>query len=199
MFEGRPSEKTLVLASVDGSALGQVGATRLMRSLPDPDQVEGIVTVSELGYGGGDPPAVVGWSTDTDRASQRLQRTAAASVREETEGAGPGTGAAGQVGRLSFPLGIGAQGVLLGGGYDAVRIAGGGEREDTPDATGDAIDRDRLGALGRAMLRTVNALDRHAGPGYAQRLRDRGQPGHAGLGAGRAGPDADPAGARGRG
>ena len=84
VFEGRPSEKTLVLASVDGSVLGQVGATRLMRSLPDPEQVDGIVTVSELGAAGGDdPPALVGWSTDTDRASQRLQRTAAESVREE--------------------------------------------------------------------------------------------------------------------
>jgi len=159
VFEGRPSEKTLVLASVDGSSLGQVGATRLMRSLPDPDQVEGIVTVSDLGYGGGDPPEGVGWSTNTDRASQRLQRTAAASVREETNTPVPGTGAAGQVGRLSFPIGIGAQGVLLGGGYDAVRVAGGGEREDAPDAGGDAVDRDRLGTLGRVMLRTVNALD----------------------------------------
>ena len=56
VFEGRPSEKTLVLASVDGSALGQVGATRLMRSLPDPDQVDGIVTVSELGYGAATRP-----------------------------------------------------------------------------------------------------------------------------------------------
>ncbi len=159
VFEGRPSEKTLVLASVDGSALGQVGASRLMRSLPDADQVEGIVTVSELGYGGDDPPAVVGWSTTTDRASQRLQRTAAESVREETETPVPGTGAVGQVGRLSFPLGIGAQGVLLGGGYDAVRIAGGGEREDTSDTPGNALDRDRLGTLGRVVLRTVNALD----------------------------------------
>ncbi len=49
-----PTERALfrrsgVLASVDGSALGQVGASQLMRSLPDPDQVEGIVTVSELG------------------------------------------------------------------------------------------------------------------------------------------------------
>ena len=159
VFQGRPSEKTLVLASVDGSSLGQVGATRLMRSLPDPDQVDGIVTVSELGYGGNDPPAVIGWSTDTDRASQRLQRTAVASVREETGTVAPATGMLGQVGRLSFPLGIGAQGVLLGGGYDAVRIAGGGEREDTSGTTGDAVDRDRLGTLGRVMLRTVNALD----------------------------------------
>ena len=159
VFEGRPSQKTLVLASVDGSALGQVGATRLMRSLPDPGQVDGIVTVSELGYGGDDPPAVIGWSTDTDRASQSLQRTAAASVREETGSLAPATGTLGQVGRLSFPLGIGAQGVLLGGGYDSVRIAGGGEREDTSGTTGDALDRDRLGMLGRGMLRTVNALD----------------------------------------
>ena len=159
VFQGRPSEKTLVLASVDGSALGQVGATRLMDSLPEPDQVEGIVTVSELGYGGDDLPAVVGWSDTTDRASQRLLRTAAESVREETGSLAPGTGSAGQVARLSFPLGIGAQGVLLGGGYDAVRIAGGGEREDTSGTTGDSIDRDRLGTLGRVMLRTVNALD----------------------------------------
>lgn len=157
VFEGRPSEKTLVLASVDGSALGQVGATRLMRSLPDPDKVEGIVTVSELGYGRGEP-AVIGWSTNTDRASQRLQRTVAESVREETGSLARAPGATGQVGRLSFPLGIGAQGVLLGGGYDAVRVAGGGEREDTSNPR-EPIDRDRLGTLGRVVLRTVNALD----------------------------------------
>lgn len=159
VFQGRPSNKTLVLASVDGSSMGQVGATRLMGSLPDPSQVEGIVTVSELGYGGADAPAVVGWSDTTDRASQRLQRTAAESVREEAGSLAPGNGAAGQVARLSFPVGIGAQGVLLGGGYDAVRIAGGGQREDTSGTTRDAIDRDRLGTLGRVMLRTVNALD----------------------------------------
>ena len=159
VFEGRPSEKTLVLASVDGSALGQVGAKRLIRSLPDPDQVEGIVTVSDLGYRGSAPPAVVGWSDTTDRASQRLQRTASESVDQETGRVAPDTGAAGQVARLSFPLGIGAQGVLLGEGYDAVRIAGGGEREDTSGAGSEAIDRDRLGTLGRVMLRTVNALD----------------------------------------
>ena len=162
VFEGRPSQKTLVLASVDGSALGQVGATRLLRSLPDADRVEGIVTVSELGYGGSDPPAVIGWSGTTDRTSQRLQRTAAESVREEAGSLAPATGTAGQVARLSFPVGIGAQGVLLGGGYDAVRIAGGGEREDT-SGTGDAIDRNRLGSLGRVVLRTVNALDGASG------------------------------------
>ncbi len=195
VFEGRPSEKTLVLASVDGSALGQVGATRLMRSLPDPDQVDG--------------------HRDRVRAGLRRQRPARGDrlvhrhrPRQPAPAAhGGGVGARGdrarwprppaplgQVGRLSFPLGIGAQGVLLGGGYDAVRIAGGGEREDTSGTAGDAIDRDRLGTLGRVMLRTVNALDgatRDAGP--AQRLRDGGRPGHARLGAGGAGADADPA------
>ena len=156
-----------MLASVDGAALGQVGATRLIRSLPEPGQVEGIVTVSDLGYGGGDPPAVVGWSDTTDRASQRLQRTAAESVREEAGAPAPGTGALGQVARLSFPLGIGAQGVLLGGGYDAVRVAGAGEREAASGTAGDTIDRDRLGILGRVTLRTVNALDQaKTSPGH---------------------------------
>ena len=34
VFEGRPSRKTLVLASVDGSNLGQVGARQLVDELP---------------------------------------------------------------------------------------------------------------------------------------------------------------------
>ena len=33
VFEGRPSNKTLMLASVDGSTLGDVGVTRLLDEL----------------------------------------------------------------------------------------------------------------------------------------------------------------------
>jgi hypothetical protein len=159
VFGGRPSNKTLVLASVDGGAQGELGAARLASRVGEPGLVDGVVVVSALGYGGRERPAVVGWSEDTARASLRLQRTAAESLRAETNGIAPGPSAAGQVARLSFPLGLGAQGVLLDRGYDAVRIAGGGELADTAHSRVEDIDSNRLGAGGRAVLRTVTAID----------------------------------------
>ena len=46
VFEGRPSERTIVLASVDGSALGEVGTRRLADRLPNPDLVDGTLVLS---------------------------------------------------------------------------------------------------------------------------------------------------------
>lgn len=159
VFQGRPSNKTLVLASVDGGALGEVGAARLGSAVGGPGLVDGVVVVSSLGYGGPDRPAVVSWSNDTARAGLRLQRTAAESLRAETDAVAPGASTGGQLARLSFPLGLGAQGVLLDDGYDAVRIAGGGELQDTSASRVENIDPKRLGVGGRAALRTVTALD----------------------------------------
>ena len=69
-------------------------------------------------------------------------------------------------------------------GYDAVRIAGSGELPPAGNGPVEAIDEDKLGALGRATLRTVTALDRGArARARAGQLRDRGQPGDGGLGA----------------
>ncbi len=162
VFQGRPSQRTLVLASVDGAALGQVGAARLASSLGDPGLVDGVIAMSGLGYHGG-KPSVITWSNDTGRAGLRLTRTAADSVREETGTVAGRASAGGQIARLSFPIGSGAQGVLLDDGYDAVRIAGGGELQDTAGTRPDAIDPNRLGALGRSVLRTVTALDQGRG------------------------------------
>lgn len=163
VFQGRPSGKTLVLASVDGSSLGQVGTARLAGQLGDPGLVDGVIAMSDLGYGGRGTPSVVSWSNGTGRAGLRLVRTAAASVRDETGRVAAGASPAGQVARLAFPLGLGAQGALLDGGYDAVRITGGGELKDTAGTRAGAIDSDRLGSLGRAVLRTVTALDEGRG------------------------------------
>src|SRR5215212_5120642 len=40
VYQGRPSQKTLVLASVDGSYLGQVGAKQLVGELAPPESVD---------------------------------------------------------------------------------------------------------------------------------------------------------------
>jgi hypothetical protein len=161
VFEGRPSRKTLVLASVDGSALGDVGMSELLAEIDGPELVDAVLVVSGLGAGTG-PPVLVPWGNDTTRTGIGLQRTVAESLRQELESPAAGASPAGQLARLAFPLGIGGQGVLLAEGYDAIRISGEGELADVPaDA---AVDEDRLGGLGRATLRTMTALDQGPAP-----------------------------------
>ncbi|HEU0019856.1 MAG TPA: hypothetical protein VFQ14_06160 [Thermoleophilaceae bacterium] len=167
VFEGRPSRKTLVLASVDGSALGDVGTTRLLDEIDGPELVDGVILMSGLGADPGKPPSIVAWGNDTTRAGIGLQRTVAESLRRELEPPAAPASPAGQLARLAFPLGIGGQGVLLPLGYDAVRIAGDGELSDSgPD---EPVSEERLGGLGRAALRTVTALDQGPKPEHGPR------------------------------
>ncbi len=158
VYQGRPSKKTLVLASIDGSSLGQAGARMLVEVLPAPELVDAVLVVSDLGSRAGGP-ILQAWSNDSTRAGIGLQRTVADSIRQEIGGAPGGSGALGQLARLSFPIGIGPQGVLLDSGYDAVRISGSGELPPEGNGPPEAIDPDRLGGLGRATLRTLTALD----------------------------------------
>ena len=163
VFEGRPSRKTLVLASVDGSTLGEVGTERLVSELGSPGFVDAVLIMSSLGSDSSDP-SVEAWSNDSRRGGIGLQRTVADSIRQELDRSEGGTGALGQLARLAFPIGIGSQGVLLAEGYEAVRISGSGELPPDGDGLVEAIDEDRLGALGRATLRTVTALDQARRP-----------------------------------
>jgi hypothetical protein len=167
--QGRPTDKTLVLASLDGGTLGEVGARELLSELPSPDLVDGVIAISDLAAPTRRGPYIQAWSRDERRAGIGLQRTVAESIRRELSSNPGGAGLFGQVARLSFPVGIGAQAVLLDGGYDAVRIAGSGELPPGGSGPAGAIDEDRLGALGRATLRTLTALDRGPRPEHGPR------------------------------
>jgi hypothetical protein len=164
VFAGRPTRKTLVLASVDGATLGDVGAQRFAKTLGGAGPVEAVVVMSDLGADTARGPLVQAWSNDSRRAGIGLQRTLADSIRKELDEPVGGTGALGQLARLSFPLGIGAQGVLLEEGFEAVRISGSGALPRTAADGPQDVDEDRLGALGRATLRTVTALDQARTP-----------------------------------
>jgi len=158
---------------VDGSKLGEVGARQLVEVLPEPDLVDAVLVISDLGSGTNDAPILQAWSNDSTRAGIGLQRTVADSIRQELRGSPGGSGTLGQLARLSFPIGIGSQGVLLEQGYDAVRISGSGELPPDGDGPPEALDQDRLGALGRATLRTLTAVDegrrpRHGPESYIQ-------------------------------
>jgi hypothetical protein len=164
VFQGRATRRTLVLASLDGSTLGEVGAHELLGELPSPSQVDAVLAVSDLGSHTRSGSFVQAWSESPRRAGIGLQRTVAESIRQELDRSAEGTGALGQLARLAFPIGIGPQGVLLEAGYDAVRISGSGELPPDGDGPVAAIDEDRLGTLGRATLRTVTAIDRAGTP-----------------------------------
>lgn len=169
VFQGRPSRKTLVLASVDGAGLGEIGAERLAGKLESPELVDGVLAMSSLGAGNGKRPAVVPWSNDVTRAGIGLQRTVLASIRQEVSRPASGASPAGQLARLALPIGIGSQGVLLDHGYDAVRIAGDGYISDTASSEPGEVDENRLGGLGRATLRALTALDQGSRPAHGPR------------------------------
>jgi Peptidase family M28 len=163
VLQGTPSRKTLVLASVDGGTLGDLGVHRLLDKLPDRDRVEAAVVISNFGAPGRAVPPLIGWSNGSQRVGVGLERTAAASIAQEF-GRQPGSsGAVAQTIRLAFPLGIGAQGPLLAAGIDAIRFSGSGELPAPRSKQGVSnIDVDRFGSLGRSALRTVFAIDQDA-------------------------------------
>jgi len=164
VFQGRPTEKTLVLASVDGSTLGQLGADRLAASLDEPSLVDAVLVVSDLGARPREGSFIQAWSNDSRRGGIGLQRTIADSIRLELDEPVRSTGAFGQFAHLALPIGIGAQGVLLEQGYEAARISGSGQLPPDGDGSAEDLDEDHLGGLGRATLRTVTALDQGPRP-----------------------------------
>jgi hypothetical protein len=164
VFQGRASRKTLVLASVDGSTLGEVGTARLVDELGPARLIDAVLVVSDLGSRTRHGSFVQAWSNNSRRAGIGLVRTVAESIRQELDQPVEGTGVLGQLAHLSFPIGIGSQGVLLEDGFDSVRISGSGDLPPEGEGPVDAVDEDRLGTLGRATLRTVTAIDQDGRP-----------------------------------
>jgi hypothetical protein len=179
VFEGRASNKTLVLASVDGSQLGDAGARQFADTLSERGSVEAVIVLSDLGATRSSGPLVIGWSNDIGRGNLGIERTVASSLREELASIPHQEGAFAQFARLTFPIAPGGQGVLLPAGVDAVRISGSGELREPGSAR--RLDVLRYGSLGRSALRLVSALDaapaapRH-GPGTYIQLAGKVMP-----------------------
>lgn len=156
-FEGRAPEKTIVLASVDGSTLGDAGVRRFAETAADREQIEAVLALSDLGVSGSSGPRLVSWSNDSSRGSIGLERTAREALRQEFEEGPAEEGVATQFAQLALPVGIGDQGILLENGIEAIRFAGNGILP--PEESSDRADPDRVGGMGRAVLQTVSAID----------------------------------------
>jgi hypothetical protein len=161
VLEGRATKKTIVLASVDGTALGHAGARRLAETVAEPGPVDAVVVVSNLGAKRPRGPILVGYSNSERRASIALRRTAANTLRNEVGDDGSGFGSPfTQFGRLAFPVGIGPQAPLIDAGFTTIRMSASGELGPPEDQRAlDDIDPERYEEFGRAALRLVFTLD----------------------------------------
>lgn len=156
-LEGRAPEKTIVLASVDGSTIGDAGAVRFAETVADRDQLEAALVLSDIGSDDAEGPRLVAWSNDSGRGGVGLRRTADEALRTEFGSTPEGESGATQLAQLAMPVGVGAQGVLLERGIEALRFSGSGVLPPDPEPS--ASDPDRIGGVGRAVLQTVSAVD----------------------------------------
>ncbi|MFL5886377.1 MAG: hypothetical protein ACJ77M_14995 [Thermoleophilaceae bacterium] len=160
VFQGRAATKTLELVSADGRSMGDAGVRHYVETLRDRTDVIAVIAISNLAAPRSRGPLVIGWSNDATRGSIGLERTAAASLRFELGQVPAQPAFPEQLLRLAFPIGVGAQGVLLDNGISALRISGSGETDPPArDTSVSDVDVNRYGELGRGVIRLVAALD----------------------------------------
>lgn len=161
VFAGRTPHKTLVLVSTSGGSGGAAGAADWAEHRVGPGPVEAALVLGDLAGDRLRPPLVVPWSDGDAIAPLRLRRTVEEAMRTEL-GRGPGeTRGLAQLARLAVPLTVGEQGELGERGLPAVLISAAGERGPGAETS---VSESRLQGFGRAVLRSVTALDETVDP-----------------------------------
>ncbi len=154
VLEGRSLRHTLVLASVDGGVSGTSGAVELARSLRGP--VDAVLAVRNLPGDTTVGEPILADADDRYVPATRLVRTGEAAFRVELRRRVGSRSLAAQLVRMGFPLALGEQAAFVGEGRAAISFSPAGEPLVTPGER--AVTT--AGAGGRAVLRTLLALDR---------------------------------------
>jgi hypothetical protein len=147
----RTLNRTLVLASVSG---GPAAAQDLAGHLGGP--VDAVLVLGDLAGAETVRPLVVPWGDGPQTAPLELRRTVESALAAEASLSSGRASAATQFVRLAFPLTLGLQGPFNGAGVPGVLLSASGER---PPAAAQPVSSGRLGLFGRAVLRTMSALD----------------------------------------
>lgn len=178
-------ERTIILASTDGSAEGATGVRRLLDGLPERLAVRAAVVISQPAAAELREPHLITQATTARSTNLQLAETAASLLETQAE-APPGLdGVGGQLASLAFPHGLGEQGPLIDAGVPAVAISSAGMLPLSPELdTRQHASQETVDRLGRATLATVNALAAAPGglsrsPGSYLRMGDNLVPGWA--------------------
>jgi hypothetical protein len=154
VLEGRSLQHTLVLASVDGGVSGTSGAGALARSLRGP--VDAVLSVRNLPGDTTVGEPILADADDRYAPATRLVRTGEASFRVELRRRVGSRSLAAQLVRMGFPVALGEQAAFIDYDRAAISFSPAGEPLVTPGER--AVTT--AGAAGRAVLRTLLALDR---------------------------------------
>ncbi len=153
LYAGRATRRTLTFVSTSGGSGGDAGAADWAAHVEGP--VDAVIVLGDLASDDERRPQVVGWSNGRGIAPRQLVRTVEQAVREEA-GLPGGTRTTMQSLRLAFPLTVSEQGVIGEEGLPAVLVGVSGELGPAADAP---VSRARLEGMGRAVLRSITALD----------------------------------------
>jgi hypothetical protein len=157
VLAGETQHRTLVLESTSGSA-GAAGAVKLARTLSGP--VDAVVALGDLAGTRTRQPVVVPWSDGQQLAPPMLRNTVAGALGSQAGLRSAGTTLAGQFAHLAFPFTLSEQGPFGARGIPSVLVSLAG---DAAPAADEPTSQDRITALGRSVLQTVNALDNGSG------------------------------------
>ncbi len=154
IFSGRKLAKTLVLVSTSGGSGGDAGTRELASELTG--HIDAGIVVGDIAGLETRKPLVVPWSTSVNVTPLTLRRTVEEAVRREVGGPPGSSNAVAQFFRLAFPATLTEQGALLADDFPATLLQARGERGPQADTP---ISGQRFERFGRALLRTITALD----------------------------------------
>lgn len=153
LLNGRTTRRTIVLVSTSGGSGGNAGAEAWAKRVAAP--VDAVLVLGDMAGVTQRRPQVVGWSNTSGIAPQRLMRTVEQAVSVESGPPGQ-TRSIMQALRLAFPFTVSEQGVIGAQGLPAVLLSASGE---LGPAAGAAVSEQRMEGMGRALLRSLTALD----------------------------------------
>jgi hypothetical protein len=160
VFRGRTLRKTLVLASTSGGSAGNAGASEVAKHFGG--GVDAVLVLGDLAGERLRRPMVVPWSNGHGVAPVELRGTVQGALRVEGGLRAGEPGSFAQLARQAFPFTTGEQGPFVARGLPSVLISASGERGPGAERSVNPV---RMAAFGRAVLRSITALDtRRAAP-----------------------------------
>jgi len=148
-------QDTITLASTSASA-GGAGTAELARQL-EATPVDAVIVLGDLARRHPTQPIVVPWSDGRAVAPLLLRRTLAAAIAQQSSLRASTPGLPSQLAHGALPMTISPQGPFGARNMPAVLLSAAGERGPTP---GEAVALGQAGALGAALLDSVDALAR---------------------------------------
>ena len=155
VFAARETQRTIVLVSTSGASGGAAAGAEFAAHAHG--AFDAALVLGDLASARQRQPIVVPYSDGLGSAPLQLQRAVAGAIRRETGSEPAAPSVLGQLAHLAFPLAVGEQGPLDQSGIPAVLVQASGERGPS---SGQPVSAERLQSLGRAVLSSIDALDR---------------------------------------